>query len=429
MSAGIGKLKFRLIVTLFLEFGVWGIYLLSVGRFMANIGLGSQVKWFFMMQGLVAVFIPTLVGIIADRYIQAQKLLSLEHFLTGTFLICAGLYCRSAGSDVHFATFFILTSLAQASFMPTIPLANAVTYNALSSNGMDTVSHYPLIRSFGTVGFVCGMLFSNWVRIDGVSMQDSYTQLIAGGIGSYLLAVYALSLPKCPVSRTENGKTFAERMGLKAFSLFRNRQFAVFLIFAMLLGAALKVTEAYASQFLNSFSSNPAFADTFAVKNSNALLAISQAAEAFCMLLIPFFMKRFGIKMVMLTAMIAWVLRFGLFAIGDPGMPGIIWLIISCVVYGIAFNFFDIAGSLFIDKSVGSEIRASAQGLYMLMASGLGAVAGTICAGAVVDRLVYNADIPSWPAAWAIFAGYSLVLAIAFALLYKPDRKTVGSKV
>ena len=418
-----GNVRLRLTVALFLEFGVWGLYLSSIGRYMDNVGLGSQIKWYFVMQGLVTIFMPTLMGIIADRYIQAQKLLALDHLLTGIFLMCAGLYCHSAGSDVHFAPFFVFTSLAQAFFMPTLSLSSAVSFNALTSNGLDTVRYFPSIRCFGTVGFVCGMLLSNWVRIGGVSMQDSYTQLIAGALGSFVYAAYALTLPQCPVSGKTHEKTLAERLGLKAFSLFRDRQFAVFLIFAMLLGAALKITEAYASPFLNSFRGNPVFADTFAVRNSNALLAVSQTSEALCILLIPFFMKRFGIKIVMLTAMLAWMLRFALFAVGNPGTPGIIWLILSCIIYGVAFNFFDVAGSLFMDRSVSSEIRASAQGLYMLMASGLGSVVGTLCAGAVVDKLIYNTDTPSWPAAWAIFAGYSLVLAIAFVILYKPERK------
>lgn len=413
--------RIRLILMVFLEFAVWGIYLSSIGRYLDHIGFGTNIKWFFAMQGIVALFMPTIIGIIADKYIQAQKMLSLCQLVAGTFLIAAGLYCKNAGTDVRFAPFFILSSISQAFFMPTVALTNAVSYHVLTDAGKDPVRYYPPIRAFGTVGFVCAMLLSNWMKIDGISMQDSYTQLIASGIISYVLCLYALTLPNCQVNRVREERTLAQRLGLNAFSLFRDRQFRVFLIFSMLLGAALKVTEAYASPFLNSFGNNPALADTFAVRNSNALLSISQISEALFILLIPYCMRKLGIRKVMLIAMVAWMLRFGLFAIGGPQMPRVIWLILSCVVYGIAFNFFDISASLFVESSVASEIRSSAQGLYMLMASGLGSVIGTIAAGSVVDHLVYNAATPDWKAAWLIFAAYSLVLAILFAFTFHPQ--------
>ena len=415
----------RLILMNFLEFTVWGAYLTSLGRYLGNIGLSNEIKWFFAMQGIVSIFMPALMGIVADRYMQAQKVLSLCHGLAGVFMAGAGFYCMSAGDSVQFAPLFALYSLSVAFFMPTIALTNSVAYSALEGAGKDPVKAFPPIRVFGTIGFICSMLLTNWLKIDGVAMQDSYTQLIQSGAMSIVLCLYALTMPSCPVKPATESKSIVDSLGLKAFTLFRDRQFAIFFIFSMMLGASLQITNGYANTFLGSFGSDPALADTFAVKNSNALLAISQTSETLCILLIPIFMKRFGIKKVMLIAMFAWVLRFGLFGLGQPDMPGVLLFILSCIVYGVAFDFFNISGSLYVNENTSTDIRSSAQGLFMLMTNGLGASIGTLAAGAVVESVVFNAAEPSWSTAWYIFAAYALVVAILFMILFKePAKKT-----
>ena len=419
----IKPVTFKLILMLFLEFAVWGAYLTSLGRYLGNIGLGSQIKWFFAMQGIVSIFMPTLMGIVADRKMEAQKVLSLCHGLAGIFMIGAGAYCWSAGDTIAFAPLFILYSLSVAFFMPTIAIANSVAYNALAKEGMDPVKDFPPIRVFGTVGFICSMLVTNFLVIGGKSMQDSYTQLISSGILSLILCGYALTMPACPVNKAQGDESFADAFGLKAFSLFKDSQFAIFFIFSMLLGASLQITNGYANTFLGSFASDPALADTFAVKNSNALISISQISETLCILLIPFFMKKFGIKKVMLIAMFAWVFRFGFFGLGSPDFPGVLLFILSCIVYGVAFDFFNISGSLYVEQNVPTDIRSSAQGLFMLMTNGLGATIGTLAAGAVVDATVYNAANPSWAKAWYIFAAYALVVGILFMILFKDPQK------
>ena len=423
MQIKIKPVTLKLIVMNFLEFAVWGAYLTSLGRYLGNIGLGSQIKWFFAMQGIVSIFMPTLMGIVADKKMEAQKVLSLCHGLAGLFMAGAGFYCMSAGSAVQFAPLFLLYSLSVAFFMPTIALVNSVAYNALGKEGMDPVKDFPPIRVFGTVGFICSMLLTNFLHIGGVAMQDSYTQLISSGILSLVLAGYALTMPSCPVNRSSGKQSFAEAFGLKAFTLFKDGQFAIFFIFSMLLGASLQITNGYANTFLGSFAADPALADTFAVKNSNALISISQASETLCILLIPFFMKRFGIKKVMLISMFAWVLRFALFGAGNPAMPGVLLFILSCIVYGMAFDFFNISGSLYVEQNAAPEIRSSAQGLFMMMTNGFGATLGTLAAGAVVDACdVFNTPA-NWPTAWYIFAGYALVVAILFWILFKDPQK------
>lgn len=419
------SLVIRLVILNFLEFAVWGAYLTSLGRYLGNIGFGSQIKWFYAMQGIVSIFMPTLMGILADRHIQAQKVLSLCHGLAGIAMAGAGFYCLSAGSAISFAPLFVLYSISVAFFMPTIALVNSVAYNALDKAGMDPIKDFPPIRVFGTVGFICSMLLTNFLKIDGTAMQDSFTQMISSGILSVVLCGYALSMPECPTTGKGAGKgSIIDTLGLKAFTLFKERQFAIFFLFSMFLGASLQVTNGYANTFLGSFSADPALADTFAVKNSNALLSISQISETLCILLIPFFMKRFGIKKVMLIAMFAWVFRFGFFGLGTPDMPGVILFILSCIVYGVAFDFFNISGSLYVNENTSTDIRSSAQGLFMLMTNGLGATIGTLAAGAVVDACGCFSNPSAWSTAWYIFAAYALVVAIFFWILFKePARK------
>ena len=424
----IKPVTFKLILMLFLEFAVWGAYLTSLGRYLGNIGLGSQIKWFFAMQGIVSIFMPTLMGILADRRMEAQKVLSMCHGFAGLFMAGAGVYCMTAGANVQFAPLFILYSISVAFFMPTIALVNSVSYNAMAKEGMDPVKEFPPIRVFGTVGFICSMLLTNFLKIGGTAMQDSYTQLISSGILSLILCGYALTMPACPIDRTKKGGSLAEAFGLKAFSLFKDPQFAIFFIFSMLLGASLQITNGYANTFLGSFAADPSLADTFAVKNSNALISLSQASETLCILLIPFCMKKFGIKKVMLISMFAWVLRFALFGLGNPAWPGVLLFVLSCIVYGMAFDFFNISGSLYVEQNAAEDIRSSAQGLFMMMTNGFGATIGTLAAGAVVDACdVFNTPA-NWPQAWYIFAGYAFVVGILFMILFKEPKKKAVAK-
>ena len=418
----VGLIKFRLIILVFLQYAVWGAYLISIGRYLAQAGLGSQIKWFFAANGVVSLFIPALVGIVADRYIQAQKTLAVCHLLAGGFMLAAGLYCLKSG-PVEFGPLYTLYALSIVFFMPTVALTNSVSYSIIGQAGGDPVKDYPPIRLFGTVGFIVSMLAVNFIPIDGVRMQDSFTQLILSGILSLVLCLYALTLPQCPTGGSKAERSLKDAMGLSAFSLFRVRRMAVFFMFCILMGTALQITNGYANTFLSSFSSNPILADTFAVRNSNALLSLSQISETLCFLLVPFCMKRFGIKKVMLLSMTAWVLRFGLFGLGTPDMPGVLLFILSCILYGIAFDFYNIAGSLYVEQNVDKSIRASAQGLFMMMSNGVGATLGMMGAGAVMDRYVFKAAAPDWSSAWFVFAGYMVVVTILFALFFREGER------
>lgn len=421
-------ISLRLIIMNFLEFAIWGAYLTSMGSFLAKSGFGSQIWLFFATQGFVSIFMPALMGIVADKWIPAQKVLSLCQGLAGLFMLAGGLYAMNAGENISFGVFYSLYALSVAFFMPTIAIANSVAYNALESCGKDPVKDFPPIRVFGTVGFICCMLFVNFMKNgDGVQYQHSYNQFLTSGILSLVLCVFALTLPNCPCKpKTAERQSFADATGLSAFKLFKQGQFAIFFIFSMLLGASLQITNGYANTFITSFADQPEFANAWGARNANALISLSQLSETLCILLIPFCMKKFGIKKVMLIAMFAWVFRFGFFGLGNPGSG--VWLfILSCIVYGVAFDFFNISGSLYVNENTSKEIRSSAQGLFMLMTNGLGASIGTWAAGRVVNALVYNPEATgaasNWPAAWYIFAAYSLCVAVLFLILFKDPAK------
>lgn len=417
-------ISIRLIIMNFLQYAIWGAYLTSMGSYLVNIGLGAKIGIFYAMQGIVSIFMPAIIGIIADKYIQAQKVLGLCHGIAGLAMIAAGYYGLVAGDSVNFATLFSLYSISVAFYMPTIALSNSVAYSGLEKFGMDTVKDFPPIRVFGTVGFICSMLFVNFMSIDGVQFQLSYNQFFTSGVIGLLLAAYAFTLPACPVAKGGESKSVAEAFGLKAFALFKKKDMAIFFIFSMLLGVSLQITNGFANPFITHFKEIPEYANAWGAQNANALISLSQLSETLCILLIPFAMKFFGIKKVMLIAMFAWVFRFGLFGAGNPG-SGVWMFVLSCLVYGVAFDFFNISGSLYVNMKTDEKIRSSAQGLFMLMTNGIGATIGTLGAQEIVNKFVYNAAEPSWSTAWYIFAAYALVVGVLFMILFKDPKKQV----
>lgn len=416
------SIKLRLIVMNIIQWAVWGAYLTSMGSYLASVGLATRIGIFYAMQGIVSIFMPTLMGIVADKFIPAQKLLGICHGIAGAGMIGAGFYGMMAGNDVSFGVLFSLYSIGAAFYMPTIALSNSVAYKILEDNGYDTVKDFPPIRVFGTIGFILAMLFVNFVSINGVQFQNSYNQFFTSGALGIAMLLYCFTLPNCPCNGGSGaGQSLAERMGLNAFSLFKDRQMAIFFIFSMLLGVALQITNGFANPFISHFKEVPAFAETWGARNANALISISQVSETLGILLIPIAMRLFGIKKVMLIAMFAWVFRFGLFGAGNPG-SGVWMLILSMLVYGVAFDFFNISGSLYVNMRTTSKIQNSAQGLFMLMTNGIGATVGTLSAQAVVNHFVYKAAEPDWSTAWYIFAAYALVVAILFMILFREPK-------
>lgn len=399
----------------FMEFAVWGAYLTCIGLYLSKIGMASEIGYFFAVQGIVSIFMPAVMGIIADKWIPAQRLLGLCHLMAGLFMIAAGWYGSTAGSNVGFPVLFSLYTVSVAFYMPTLALSNSVSYTALTKAGLDTVKAFPPIRVFGTVGFICSMWF-----VDLTGFKSTPNILFTSGVLSLILFLYTFTLPACPVEKGSR-KTGNDPFGLKAFTLFRQKEMAIFFIFSALLGACLQITNGFATPFIESFSNVPEYADTFGVQHSNILYSISQISEVCCILLITFFMKHFGIKRVMLIAMFAWVLRFGLLGAGNPG-AGVWMFVASMIIYGVAFDFFNISGSLYVDLTTDTSIRSSAQGLFMVMTNGIGATVGSLAAQYYVTAHTDAAGIVEWPTCWYAFAAYALVIGIVFALIFHPKK-------
>lgn len=433
------NLKTRLAIMNFLEFAVWGAYLTCMSNYLGSAGLGDLIPWFYSIQGLVSLFMPTLIGILADRLIQPQRMLGICHFLAGLFMIgCWYMGWQTGlGNEIENRSLFVtLYTLSVAFYMPTIALSNTVAFSSLNHGGYDTIKDFPPIRVLGTVGFIVLMWFVNCAGYSSEEgfffgmtgsnrFQYTYMQFLVSGLLSLVLALYTLTLPPCPIQNDGKKKSLAESFGLNAFKLFGQKRMALFFIFSMLLGMSLQVTNGYATPFITSFSGIAEYADSFGARNATLLTSLSQISEALCILMIPFFLKRFGIKIVMLMSMIAWVLRFGLFGLGNPG-DGLWMFILSMIVYGVAFDFFNVSGALFVEQETDKSIQASAQGLFMLMTNGIGASVGTLAAGAVVNHYCSWQEgylIGDWRTTWLLFASFSLVVAILFVILFRVKKE------
>ena len=413
-------LKFRLTIMNFMQFFVWGAWLITIGTYCFNAKgwTGAQFGAIFSTLALSSLFMPALTGIIADKWLNAERLYGILHILYGAVLFYVP-YVNDPD------TLFYIIFAAMIFYMPTISLANTISYNILKRNNYDVVKVFPPIRVWGTIGFIVAMWITN---LSG--SKANATQFVIAAVGAIGLGIYSFTLPKCPPQRSiSKGASIIELLGLNAFKLFGNLKMALFFIFAMFLGAALQLTNMYGDSFLDDFRKIPEYASSFVVKFSTIIMSISQISETVFILTIPFFLRRFGIKKVMLFSMIAWVLRFGLFAYGDPSTSYFWMIILSCIVYGMAFDFFNISGSLFVETTTDSNIRASAQGMFMMMTNGVGAFLGSKISGYVIDHYFTTEQGKNWHGIWLTFSIYALIVAVLFTIFFrhKHDPKSVAS--
>jgi NHS family xanthosine MFS transporter len=401
------NLKFRLILLSFFQFFIWGSWLLTIGAywFQNKQWSGTEFGAIFSTMGIAALFMPTLTGIWADRWIQAQKLLGLFHCASACLFFCLPEIDQPSG-------FFWMMLAAMCFYMPTISLANAVSFSALKLKGINVVEVFPSIRVWGTVGFVAATWFVSLLHL-----ETSSGQFYIAGTDSLLLGVYAFTLPRCPTnSDSGQQQSFLE---FKFLTAFKDAGLRVFFFFAVLLGAALQLTNAYGDTFIHDFGKNEMYRDTFAVKYPAVIMSLSQISETVFILTRPFMLRRFGIRNVMLFSIVAWVFRFGLLAYANP-VSGLWMILLSCIIYGIAFDFYNISGSLFVETQTDSTIRASAQGLYMMMTNGLGALLGSLVSGVVIDRWFTNPDqSKNWQGIWLSFAGYALGVLVLFFIFFR----------
>jgi MFS transporter, NHS family, xanthosine permease len=403
------SIKFRLTIMSFLQFYIWGAWLITVGNywFGTKQWSGAEFGAIFSTLGISSIIMPAITGIIADKFINAEKLYGILHILGGLTIA----YLPAVDNPT---TFYWVIFIAMMCYMPTISLSNSVAYTILKNNNFDVVKIFPPIRVWGTIGFILAMWTTNLT-----GNKASSNMFYISALAAIALGIYSFSLPKCPPQKLiDEDASFSKKMGLDAFKLFGTYKMALFFVFSMFLGAALQLTNMYGDVFLSEFGSMPEYANSIIVKKSTLIMSISQISETLFILAIPFFLKRFGIKQVMLISMLAWVLRFGLFAYGDPA-EGLWMIVLSCIVYGMAFDFFNISGSLFVETTTDTNIRSSAQGVFMMMSNGFGAFFGGIISGKVIDLFFTNNGQRDWNSIWLSFAIYALVIAIAFAVLFK----------
>jgi NHS family xanthosine MFS transporter len=443
-------IKNRLVIMSFLQFFVWGAWLITIANywFGTKNWEGTQFGLVFGTMGIASLFMPTLTGIIADRWMNAEKLYGILHISYAAVLF----YIPQVTTPT---TFIYVMLAAMCCYMPTIALSNSISYTALKLNNEDVIKNFPPIRVWGTIGFIVAMWITNLT-----GNKATEYQFYIAGLSALILGIYAFTLPKCiPQRLSKENASLTEILGLEAFKLFGNYKMALFFIFSMFLGGALQLTNAYGDVFLDEFKHFPKYADSFVIQYSTIIMSISQVSETLFILAIPFFLRRFGIKQVMLISMLAWVLRFGLFAFGDP-LSGLWMIIMSCVVYGMAFDFFNISGSLFVETNTDAKNRSSAQGLFMMMTNGVGAVLGSFTSGWAIDKyftksftnttdladflqteatnpkmlefvkshgnsiaadgfLTKEILMKDWHTIWLAFAAYALLIAVAFAILFK----------
>lgn len=405
-------IRFRLTVLSFLQFFVWGAWLITIGTYFFgnNLGTGEQFGAIFSTLAISSLIMPPITGIIADRWVSAERLYGMLQIAYGVLL-----WMVPEAKDADALYWLIMA--AMFCYMPTISLSNSISYTILSKSGLDVVKVFPPIRVWGTIGFIAAMWVTNLT-----GSKANANQFLIAGTAAIGLGIYAFTLPACKPDRAKSGNiSLFSQLGLDAFKLFARYRMALFFIFSMFLGAALQLTNMYGDTFLDDFKNNPLYGpDSFVVKYSTIIMSISQVSETLFILTIPFFLKRFGIKKVMLFAMIAWVLRFGLFAYGNPA-EGLWMIVLSCIVYGMAFDFFNISGSLFIETNTDPGIRSSAQGLFMMMTNGVGAFLGSKISGWVIDNYFMSGNEKNWHGIWLGFTGYSMLIAVLFLLLFKED--------
>jgi NHS family xanthosine MFS transporter len=403
------NIKFKLTLMSFLQFFVWGAWLITVANywFGTKNWSGAEFGAIFSTLGLSSIVMPALTGIIADKWINAEKLYGILHIMGGLALM----YLPQVEDPT---TFYYVIFAAMLCYMPTISLSNSIAYNILKTNNFDVVKVFPPIRVWGTIGFIAAMWITNLT-----GNKASYNMFYLSALAAFVLGIYSFTLPKCPPQKLiATDATLGEKLGLNAFKLFGTYKMALFFIFSMFLGGALQLTNMYGDVYLSEFSKVPEYADSIVVKYSTIIMSISQISETLFILAIPFFLKRFGIKQVMLISMLAWVMRFGLFAYGNP-VDGLWMIVLSCIVYGMAFDFFNISGSLFVETTTDSKIRSSAQGLFMMMSNGFGAFFGGLISGIVIDKFFTHDGIRDWQNIWLAFSGYALLIAVLFAIFFK----------
>lgn len=389
--------RVRLSAMMFLEFFVWGAWFVTLGTYLAaDLGAsGSQIALAFLTQSLGAILAPFIVGLIADRFFAAQRILGVLHLFSAAMLFLAG-------RQEDFGAFFVFALLAMVSFMPTLALANSISFRRMRS----PETQFPSVRVFGTIGWIVAGLLIGWLGWEaGGALANTF---VMAAIGSALLGIYAFTLPHTPPEQTDGPPTVRDILGLDALALLRSRSYLVFFIASILICIPLAFYYNFTNLYLNEIG----------VPGAAAVQSLGQVSEALFLLIMPLMLKKLGFKRTLLIGMLAWAARYTLFAFGDAG--SLIWLVVlGLVLHGVCYDFFFVAGQIYTDRFAPAKVRSAAQGLISLATYGVGLLIGSLISGPIVDAFLAADGTHDWLVIWLIPAALAVLVTVLFASLFR----------
>lgn len=401
------KIKFQLSFMMFLEFFIWGGWFVTLGTFLGeNLNAsGGEIAKAFSTQSWGAIIAPFIIGLIADRYFNAERILGVLHLL-GAFLMY-----QMYGID-DFAAFYPYVLGYMILYMPTLALVNSISFNQMK----DPAKEFSLVRVFGTIGWiVAGLIISYvflWDSPEGRSAGMLKNTFLMVAVASAILGLFSFTLPRTPPRVSKDEKvSISSLLGLDALKLLKDKNFLIFFIASVLICIPLAFYYQNANPFLSEIG----------VSNPTGKMTIGQISEVLFMLLLPYFFKKYGFKKTILAGMLAWTIRYVLFAFGNPGELAFM-LIIGIALHGICYDFFFVSGQIYTDTKAGEKYKSAAQGLITLATYGVGMLIGFWIAGKITDTYLLEDATHTWQTIWMYPAGFALVVFLLFALVFKNEK-------
>ena len=393
------KTKLQLSSMMFLEFFIWGGWFVTMGTFLSQSfnASGSQLATAYETQSIRAIIAPFIIGLIADRYFSAQKILGFLHLVGALLLYLAG----SSNSFISFYPFILMYMIL---YMPTLALVNSVAFRQMK----DPSKEFPPIRVFGTVGWIIAGLIIGYLGWESQKLLENTFYVTASA--SLILGIFSFTLPNTPPTADKGDYSISKILGLDALSLLKDKKYLIFFISSILICIPLAFYYQHANQFLNEIG----------MPKAAAVMTLGQISEALFILLLPIFLKRYGIKTTLIVGMLAWVLRYLLFAYGDVGQ-GTWMLIIGVILHGICYDFFFVSGQIYTDFKAGEQFKSSAQGLITLATYGLGMLIGFRIAGNITD-LYATSSGHDWTQIWMLPSGFALFVLIFFIITFRDEK-------
>ncbi len=392
------NIKVKLSVMMFLQYTIWGAWFVTVGNYMSAIGMSSTIHWAYTVGPIAAIISPFFIGMVADRFFATEKVLGILHFIGGVSIILAPFVAEGPSAS---PTFFILLLLVHMlSYMPTVGLTNSLAFANLSNQEKE----FPIIRVFGTIGWIAAGIFVSKI----LGADETSLPLTVAGIASFLMGIFSFTLPHTPPPAKGEKTSFRKIIGIDAIKKLNTKPFIVFIVSSFLISIPLAVYYAYAPVFVNSSGiENPAF-----------VMSFGQMSEVVFILIMPLLFPILGVKKMLLTGMGAWVLRYILFSLGADDT--IVWMILSGVIlHGICYDFFFVAGFIYVDKTASVEIRAQAQGFVILATYGLGMLIGSQVSGLLFNNIITGSSLAEWQSFWFIPAVFAAIVMLFFGIMFK----------